>query len=130
MSKFQELEQCFHWTPEGKKRVSQMLEPNKIQERFQKEIIASIPQSNNPTLVTEKIERIFLDIARECLIPKKNVTMKQCQKPYCNKWMNETCFKAKRDFLREKKEFPKFPRGMGRRLIFMNVKKRCKKMHS
>ena len=46
-----------------------------------------------------KIERIFLDIARECLIPKKNVTMKQGQKP------------------------------MGKRLIFMNVKKRCKKMH-
>ena len=45
-----------------------MLESNKIQDRFQKEIIESIPQSNNPTLVTEEIERIFLDIARECLI--------------------------------------------------------------
>ena len=105
----------------GQKQFSQMLESNKIQDRFQKEIIESIPQSNNPTLVTEKIERIFLDIARECLIPIKNVTMKRGQKPYCNKWMNETRFKAKRGFLKEKKEFLKFPRDMGRRLIFMNV---------
>ena len=43
--------------------------------------------------------------------------------------MDETCFKKKRDFLKEKKEFLKFLRDMGRRLIFMNVKKRCKKMH-
>ena len=98
MSKFQELEQCFNWTPEGKKQFSEMLESNKIQDRFQKEIIESIPQSNNSTLVTEKIERIFLDIARECLISKKNATMKQGQKPYCNKWMNEICFKAKKRF--------------------------------
>ena len=125
ISKFQELEQCFHWIPEGKKKqFSQMLESNKIQGRFQREIIESIPQSNNPTLVTEKIERIFLDIARECLIPYKNVAMKQRQKPYCNKWMNETCFKAKRDFLKKRKN-----RDMGMRLIFTNVKKRCKKIH-
>ena len=129
MSKFQKLDQCFHWTPEGQKQFSQMLESSKIQDRFQKEIIDSIPQNNNPTLVTEKIEKIFLDIARESLTPKKNVTMKQGQKPYCNKWMDETCFKAKRDFLKEKKEVLKFPRDMGWRLIFMNVKKRCKKMH-
>ena len=82
----------------AKKQLSQMLESSKIQDRFQKEIIESISQNNNPTLVTDKIERIFLDIAGECLIPKKNATMKQGQKPYCNKWMNETCFKAKRDF--------------------------------
>ena len=116
MSKFRELEQCFHWTPEGKKRFSQMLESNKIQDKFQKEIIESVPESNNPTLVTEKTERIFLDIAKECLIPKKNVRMKQGQKPYWNKRMDETCFKAKRDFWKEKKEFLKFPRDVGRRL--------------
>ena len=59
-----------------------MLESNKIQDRFQEEIIESIPQSNNPILVTKKIDRIFifLDIVKECLIPEKNVTMKQGQK--------------------------------------------------
>ena len=129
MSKFQELDQCFHWTPEGKKQFSQMLESSRVQDRFQKEIIESIPQNNNPTLVTEKIENIFLDIARESLTPKKNVTMTQGQIPHCNKWMGETCFKARSDFLKEKKEFLKFSRDIGRRLIFMNVKKRCKKMH-
>ena len=63
MSKFQELDQCFQWTPEGKKQFSQMLESSKVQNRFQKEIIDIIPQNNNPTLVTEKIEKIFLNIA-------------------------------------------------------------------
>ena len=81
INKVSALSLTCHWTPEGKKRFSQMLESNKVQDRFQKEIIESIHQSNNLTLVTEKIERIFLDIARECLIPKKNVTMKQGQKP-------------------------------------------------
>ena len=79
--------------------------------------------------MTEKIERIFLDISSEYLIPKKNVTMNKGQKPYCKKWMNENCFKAKGDFLKEKKEFLKCSRDMGKRIIFMNVKKRCKKMH-
>ena len=112
-----------------KKQFSQMLESSKVQDRFQKEIIDSIPQNDNPTLVTEKIEKIFLDIARESLTPKKNVTMKLGQKPHCNKWIDETCFKAKRDFLKEKKEFLKFSGNMGKRLIFINVKKRCKRMH-
>ena len=55
--------------------------------------------------------------------------MNKGQKPYCNKLINETCFKAERDFLKGKKEFLKFSRDTGKRLIFMNVKKRCKKMH-
>ena len=67
-----------------------MLESSKVQDRFQKEIIDSIPQNNNPSLETEKIKKIFLDIARGSLTPKKNVTMKQGQKPHCNKWMDET----------------------------------------
>ena len=37
--------------------------------------------------------------------------------------------RQKRDFFKERKEFLKFPRDMGRRLIFMNVKRKCKKMH-
>ena len=108
MSKFQELEQCFHWTPEGKKQVSQMLESNKIKDRFQKEITESISQSNNPTLMTEKIERIFLDIARECLIPKKNVTMKQGQNLIVTNGWRKLASRQKEIFRRKRKNFSNF----------------------
>ena len=43
--------------------------------------------------------------------------------------MNEKCFQVKKDFIKSKKEFLKFPNELGRKLIFMNVKKRCNKIH-
>ena len=41
--------------------------------------------------------------------------------------MNESCFKARKEFYKVKQEFLKFPSNMGRRLVFMNAKKKYKK---
>ena len=54
--------------------------------------------------------------------PKRNFFYKKHEKKY-NKWMNKTSFEAKREFEKRKKEFRKFPSNMGRRMVFMHVKK-------
>ena len=41
--------------------------------------------------------------------------------------MNDSCFKAKKEFEKGKREFLKFPNNMGRRLIHLNIKKKYKK---
>ena len=38
-------------------------------------------------------------------------------------------FSGQERLIKSRKEFLKFPNDLGRRLIFMNVKKRCKKIH-
>ena len=63
------------------------------------------------------------DIAKECLTAKPKLVFKSDQKK-CDKWMNDSCFKAKKEFEQGKREFLKFPNNMGRRLIYMNIKKK------
>ena len=128
-TKFIELEQNFVWTPEGAMKFSQQLGSNEIQTRFQKEVIDYITDEHKPTSITEKLENIFQDIAKNCLTPQKNPFVEAGSKSYCNKWMDGNCFKAKKDFIQGKKEFMKFPDNLGRRLIFMNLKKKCKRIH-
>ena len=45
----------------------------------------------------------------------------------CNKWMKKTSFEAKKELEKRKKEFLKFPSNMGRRMVFMHVKKKYKR---
>ena len=40
--------------------------------------------------------------------------------------MNESCFKAKKEFDKAKQEFVKFPDNMCSQMIFMNMKKQYK----
>ena len=40
-----------------------------------------------------------------------------------NKLMNDSCFKAQKEFDKAKQEFVKFPDNMCSQIIFMNVKK-------
>ena len=82
--------------------------------------------NSNPTEAAQRAE--IHSVEKDCLTSKSDICIVQNNKS-CNKWMNEKCFKAKKDFMKSKKEFMKFPNDLGRRLIFMNVKKRCKKIH-
>ena len=72
-------------------------------------------------------ENIIQDISKDCLSPKSKICTKDNVKNR-NKWMNKSCFKAKRNLTKKKKKkFVKFSNNMGRRLIFLNVKKTYKK---
>ena len=44
----------------------------------------------------------------------------------CNKLMNDSCFKAKREFDKAKQEFVKFTDNMFSQIVFMNIKKQYK----
>ena len=44
----------------------------------------------------------------------------------CNKLMNDSCFKAQKEFDKAKQEFVKFPDNMCSQIIFMNTIKQYK----
>ena len=81
----------------------------------------------DPSIAVANFERIIYDISKECLRPKPAIIVEKVHSKQCNKWMNDDCFKAKKEFIKTRKEFLKFPSNMGRCTIYMNIKKRYKK---
>ena len=55
--------------------------------------------NSNPTEAVQELEKIFHSIAKDCLAPKSDICIPQNNKS-CNKWMNEKCFQAKKDFIK------------------------------
>ena len=62
----------------------------------------------------------------------KNVSLKVTETHFqqyskkCNKLMNDSCFKAQKEFDKAKQEFVKFPDNMYSQIIFMNIIKQYK----
>ena len=62
----------------------------------------------------------------------KNVSRKKTEthfQPYCikcNKLMNDSCFKAQKEFDKAEQEFVKFPDNMWSQIIFINIIKQYK----
>ena len=53
---------------------------------------------------------------------KKTETHFQRYNKKCNKLMNDSCFKAQKEFDKAKQGFVKFPDNMCSQIIFMNIK--------
>ena len=59
-------------------------------------------------------------------LSKKTETHFQQYGKKCNNLMNDSCFKAKKEFDKAEQEFVKFPDNMCSQIIFMNIKKQCR----
>ena len=64
-------------------------------------------------------------ISKECLSKKTEAHFQQYSKK-CNKLMNDSCFKAQKEFHKAKQGFVKFPDNMCSQIIFINIKKQYK----
>ena len=93
--------------------------------RLKNEVNFHCKGNSDPNIAAANFENILEDIAKQCLTKKTHI-VKNNTKTKNNKWMNDSCFTAKKDFIKSKKEFLKFPRDMGRRLMFLNTRKKCK----
>ena len=72
----------------------------------------------------------MIDVAQNTFAKKKlNTVRKKSGSSYCNKWMNGSFFQAKKNFIKNKKEFLRSPDNLDRRRKFLNAKKKCKKIH-
>ena len=60
------------WTPDGAQKLSDQLESVRVQNLFEKNVLSKLGFENcDPSVVTEKVEAIFRNIAKECLTEKK-----------------------------------------------------------
>ena len=117
----------FQWSEEGSYKFSEMLNSEHIQKRLQEEVIDKCKtDANDPNIAVINFNNIIQDISRNCFSPKSKICTKDNVKSR-NKWMNKSCFKAKKEFDQKKEEFVKFSNNVGRRLIFLNAKKTYKK---
>ena len=92
------------WTPDGAQKFSDQLESVRVQNLFEKEVLSKIGSENcDPSIMTEKVEAIFRNIAKECLTPKKITTQKSKRTTDHIKWINHQWFSAKKDFISAKK---------------------------
>ena len=66
------------------------------------------------------------EISKECLSKKKTEIHFQEYSKMCNKLMNDSCFKAQKEFDKAKQEFAKFPDDMCSQTIFMNIEEQYK----
>ena len=85
---------------------------------------------------------MFITIANQFINPNvywstilrflKNVSLKKAETHFqqyikkCNNLMNDSWFKAKKEFDKAKQKFVKFPNNMCSQIIFMNIKKQYK----
>ena len=92
-----------------------------VQKRFQSDVYDNCkPVHRSKCVVANNFE-----ISKECLSKKTETHFQQYSKK-CNNLMNDSCFKAKKEFDRAKQEFVKFPDNMCSQIIFMNIKKQYK----
>ena len=102
-TEFIHLEEDFLWTPVGAQNFSEQLESVRVQNLFEKDVLSKFGSENcDPSVVTEKVESIFRNIAKGCLTPKKITTQKSKRTTDHNKWINHQCFSAKKDFINAK----------------------------
>ena len=66
-----------------------------------------------------------MGISKECLSPKNKQTETDFQQygKKCNKLMNDSCSKVKKEFNKAKRKFVELPDNMDSQIIFMNIKK-------
>ena len=75
-----------------------------VQKRFQSDVYDNCkPVHRSKCVLVNNFE-----ISKECLSKKTEAHFQQCSKK-CNHLMNDSCFKAKKEFDKAKQEFVKFP---------------------
>ena len=119
------LDQDFQWSEEASYQFSEILQSQPIQQRLKNEVVDYTKPGIDPNIAVDNFNKIIFYVSKECLTPKPKFSFKE-NTGKCNKWMNELCFKAKKEFCKVKKEFLKFRSNMGRRLVFMNAKRSTK----
>ena len=92
-----------------------------VQERFQSDVYDNYkPVQRSKCVLVNNFE-----ISKECLSKKTETPFQQHSKK-CNNLMNDSCFKAKKEFDKAEQEFVKFPDNVCSQIIFMNIKKQYK----
>ena len=84
----------------------------------------------DPSIAVANFKAIIYDVSKECLRPKPAIIVEKVDSKQRNKWMNNDCFKAKKEFIKTRREFLKFLSNMGRRTIYMNIKKNTRKFYT
>ena len=119
------LDPDFQWSEEASYQSSEILQSQPIQQRLKNQVVDHKKPGNDPNIAVDNFNKIIFGVSKECVTPKPKFSFKENTRK-CNKWINESCFKAKKDFYKVKKEFLKFPSNMGRRLVFINARKKYK----
>ena len=87
-----------------------------VQKRFQRDVYVNCkPVHRYKCVLVNNFE-----ISIEC-ISKKNGNSFPTIQQKCNKLMNDSSFKAQKEFDKAKQEFVKFPDNMCSQIIFMNI---------
>ena len=83
-----------------------MLQSQPIQQRLKNKVVNYTKPGIDPNIAVDYFNKIIFDVSKECLTPKPKFSFKENTRK-CNKWMNESCFKAKKEFCKVKKELLK-----------------------
>ena len=92
-----------------------------VQKRFQSDVYVNCKPVHRAKCLPDN----NFEISKECLSKKTETHFQQYSKK-CNKLMNDSCFKAQKEFDKAKQEFVKFPDNMCSQIIFTNIIKQCK----
>ena len=89
-----------------------------VQKRFQSDVYDNCkPVHRSKYVLVNNFE-----ISKECLSKKTETHFQQYNKK-CNNLMNDSCFKANKEFDKAEQGFVKFPDNMCSQIIFMNIRK-------
>ena len=102
------LDQDFQWSEEASYQFSEMLPSQPIQQRLKNEVVDYTKPEIDPNIAVNNFNKIIFDVSKECVTPKLKFSFKENTRK-CNKWMNESCFKAKKEFCKVKKNFSNSP---------------------
>ena len=92
-----------------------------VQKRFQSDVYVNCkPVHRSKCVLVNNFE-----ISEECLSKRTETHFQQYSKK-CSKLMNDSWFKAQKEFDKAKQEFVKFPDNMCSPIIFMDIKKQYK----
>ena len=101
-TEFIPLEEDFLWTLDEAQKFSDQLES--VQNLFERKALSKLGSEKcDPSVVTEKVEAIFRNIAKECLTQKKITTRRSKRTTDHNEWINYQCFSAREGFINAKK---------------------------
>ena len=85
-----------------------MLQSQPIQQRLKNEVVDNTKPGIDPNIAVDNFNKIIFDVSKECLTPKPKFSFKENTRK-CNKWKNESCFKAKKNFIKLNKNFSNCP---------------------
>ena len=88
---------------------------------FQSDVFVNCKAVHRSRYVLSTILRFLKNVSL-----KKTETHFQQDSKKCNKSMNDSCFKAQKEFDKAKQEFVKFPDNICSQIIFMNIIKQYK----